>query len=507
MYKIEYLQSKNSSKTCKINGIFLHSAYNPQSESERFVENINIGFKPELIFIIEPALSWCAEPLKKRFPKIKICAIRLLPDFYEYDQLFDYSFYFDEKNLSSFENEVSSCFTEKELCSAFFLEWIPSKKIFDDKIKILYKSIKNIIEKSKASLVTESYFSKRWFKNSIIFNCNIKKTCIFNKGNFPVVICASGPSLNSSISFLKKFRKNYFLIAASSSISVLLNNQIIPDLVLSTDGGFWAKNHLVYDYKKYNFPVALTCESAFPKKLIENATIFPLVYQDGSGSELTKIIFQKLNIPFREAQRNGTVSGTLFSLAETLTDSFIFACGLDLESPAGKQHAEPNRNEISNRKYFFRLKNAESFNSRSRFNSQSLKIYNSWFSNLSEELTTKFFRLSDNYPYSTKLGAIKDVNFDFFEKKLNECSKNSAVNIQKIENPEINENTKTIVRKEIQKYINENENNDKFLFSIFPSEEVLLKKLTNETEIMEMNKKIEKRKKEFFISLKKVLGD
>ena len=505
MHKIEYLESKNGSKTCKINGLFLHSAYNPLQESERFVQSLNVNFNPSVIFIIEPGLSYCVQALKKRFPAKKIICIRLNNFFTGYDTDFDSVFYFDSKNPGDFENSVYSSFSEKVLCSAFFTEWHPSGKIFTEEIKILYKSIKNIIEKAKASLVTESFFSKRWFKNSILFNLYLQNTSHYEKGNIPVVICASGPSLNGSLPLLKKFRSQYFLISASSAISVLLKNNIVPDVEISTDGGYWAKNHLVWDYKNYKIPVALTPESAFPKKLLESQSIIPLLYQDGPGSKLCEKTFKIAGLTFHYAERNGTVSGTMLRLAENLTDSWIFACGLDLESSKEKQHAEPNRNELSGRRNFSRLKNGETVNTCSRFSSSSLNIYRLWFSNLPASCSQKFFRLSDKYKYLNSLGNIRDVNFDFFEEKLKENSGKSLKPIKIIPNCEIDETLKQKIKEEIIIFLENAEKDDSFIYSIFPSDEVYIKKLKDENEIKIMKAKLEKRKKEFFSSIKKIL--
>ena len=98
MYEIKFSEAKNGSKTCRINGLTIHSSYNPELEAERFVSAINIDFKPSKIFIIEPGISYCAEPLKKRFSGIKIFAVRFVNDFSAYDTLFSGAFYFKKEN-------------------------------------------------------------------------------------------------------------------------------------------------------------------------------------------------------------------------------------------------------------------------------------------------------------------------------------------------------------------------------------------------------------------------
>ena len=82
MYEIEFLKAKNNSTTCRINGVLLHSSYNPEAEAKKFVDSTPaISFNPKYILIIEPALSYVIPFLKEKYPETKICAVRFLNDF------------------------------------------------------------------------------------------------------------------------------------------------------------------------------------------------------------------------------------------------------------------------------------------------------------------------------------------------------------------------------------------------------------------------------------------
>lgn len=509
MYEASFFNAKNGSKTVKINNLFLHSSYNPETEAERFVSSIDINFNPSVIFIIEPGLSYCLEPLKKLFPKTNIFSIRFMKDFSFCDGKFSGSFFFDEKNPSLFEEELFNSFSGKILCSALFLEWPNSEKIFKDETKKLSSSIKHVIEKAKAILITEGYFSKRWFKNSIVFNLNLGSIKIINRTEKPVIICASGESLSSSINFLRQYRKSYFLIAASSAINVLLNNKIIPDLAFSTDGGFWAKNHLVYDYEKYSFPVALTPESAFPKKLSEKSSVLPLLYKDGFASRLTEKVLNAFSIPFFYAERNGTVSGTMALFALSLTEKKVFACGLDLEAGKGKQHAEPNRNENFNKRFQNRIKTLETRNASSRFNSKNLDLYRNWFITFGDSFSKRFERLSCNYKFIHNLGNIKDVDFSSFNSYIKELEKSDENFINEKEScfqsRIVNKDEKHKIRKIIKNEVESLKDSKEFLEELFPLETMILKKTKNTEEKEMIRKRIEREKESFIKSIFKLI--
>ena len=67
------------------------------------------------------------------------------------------------------------------------------------------------------------------------------------------MIIASGPSLQVALSSIRKNQASYFLIVLSSAIKCCFENNIIPDLCISTDGGYWAKEHLKILEKFFDF--------------------------------------------------------------------------------------------------------------------------------------------------------------------------------------------------------------------------------------------------------------
>lgn len=414
MYEIEFLKAKNNSTTCRINGVLLHSAYNPEAEAKKFVDSTPaISFNPKYILIIEPALSYVIPFLKEKYPETKICAVRFLNDFQKYDDLFYRTFYYSENEENLFETEINDFFGEDGILYTSFLQWTPTTRIFEKESEKVWSVIKKCINLSQSILNTKAYFSKRWIKNSCNLIKNITKIASIQKGSSDIVICASGNSLKNSISDLKTIRKDVFLIAVSSALSVLTKNNIKPNLVVSTDGGFWAKKHLKALLKNTDIPLAISAESNVTKKIFKNITIIPLHYSDGTGS----FLLEKLQIPYMNAERNGTVSGTAEKLALSITTGNVYFLGLDLTAGIGLQHTEPNELEIENSAADTRINSKESRISKSRFNSNSLKLYENWFSRQNENISKRVFRLSSGFKYPNTLGNIKDI--DFSELKIN----------------------------------------------------------------------------------------
>ncbi len=411
MHSVEFLQAVNGEETSSVDGKFLHSKYNPLREAQTFVSSIQCTYKPSSILILEPGLSYCGRFLKERFPDAKLYALHYTKDFLKNDSVWDRVFFPD--------SDIFFSLGEEELCSCLTLSWPPSDKIFTEESSIVWKNVKEAVLKARDVLYTRSYFSKRWLKNSIIFAARIKNPLVIKKrGKCDIIIAASGPSLKSSIPFIKKFRESFFLISLSSALMPLVKNGIMPDLVLSSDGGYWAKRHLDFAGLNLSEPTglkfALCCEGAFPARILEKNQVLPLAYPDSLGRNF----LEAAGIKDFEAQRNGTVSGTAAIFALNLTEGNVYFCGLDQAATKGFQHCQPNALEELNCAKDFRLSTKESRTSSSRFNSDgSLKIYREWFSSQGGDFSTRVKRLSDNYDFAFGLGKIQDVNWQYFEQK------------------------------------------------------------------------------------------
>lgn len=436
MNEIVFETAKNGSETCSFKGKFLHSKYNPDKEAEIFVENAEIQKNSSFILITEPCISYIAKKIKEKFPESKLAVIRYSHNFDSFNSEFDCVIYLADGN--SVENISKKIFSElitkigetNLLCSTF-LQWVPAANAFPEINEKVWNGIKSAVEYSRTTLFTNSYFSKRWFLNSIKNLVLTENFYQLNRTNLPVIIAASGRSLENCLTFLKNERKRFFLICVSSAISVLLKNNIIPDFVLSTDGGFWAKKHLesLKNYPK--IPIALAIEAACPTFLLKTNPIIILEYCDG----FSKNLLDNLNLRFDPAERNGTVSGTAVLLAQKLTEKNIYVCGLDLHNSKGFQHTLPNALEIFNAKNDNKISGSALRAAKSEFNSGSLKIYENWFSDDKRNFCGRVFRLSKNFPFKNNLNTMKDVDFDFFyknEKKMEKTSeKIKKINIEK----------------------------------------------------------------------------
>jgi hypothetical protein len=143
-----------------------------------------------------------------------------------------------------------------------------------------------------------------------------------------------------------KGRGDIFILAASSSAMALLSRGIVPDLVLSTDGGPWALLHL-YECLRGSAgkaaenggtaaPIAAALSAALPSQCAQ-APILGL----SDNSFWQRLILQRLNIPHLPLPQRGTVSASAIDLALALGSGNIFIAGMDLAVRDIRTHVRP----------------------------------------------------------------------------------------------------------------------------------------------------------------------
>ena len=240
--EIKFQKAKNEELTALIDGHFIHSNYAPSKEAHRFVDNLKIPFLPSWIIILEPALCYAVDFFKQNFPDIKIAGVRYTSQFSEFDKKLDLVLNYSAQN---FKTLLEKSFNEEEILTAFFVSWPASSQIFPDIEKKIWNDIKDTLERAKTLLITREYFEKKWLLNSCRFISSINKIATLKQIiDKDCLIVSSGPSLKPFINLIKNNRQNFFIICLSSAISVCLKENIIPDIFMSTDGGYWAGEHL-----------------------------------------------------------------------------------------------------------------------------------------------------------------------------------------------------------------------------------------------------------------------
>ena len=490
--QITFQTAKNGEETALADNIYLHSSYAPSKEAERFADSLNFPFTPNTIISTEPALSYSVKYLRQKFENVKIGVIRYVKVFEKYNSDFDFVLnYFEHPD---FEAYLESIYDEQQLLTIQFISWNPSARVFVKEDELVWKSIKAAMERSKTLLITRQYSEKKWLYNTAVFFKYIQKPVKLTGAiNKTTIIISSGPSLKSALNVIKANRSKLFVLCLSSAISACLSNKIIPDLCMTTDGGFWAGEHLK-KLRKTDIPLALPSEALCKKELLKKLNILPMVYDDGISKEICNAAD---GLSFIHAVRNGTVSGTALLFAAEYCTEDIYLCGLDMASQKGFQHLQPNELEINNSINDCKINTKEKRLTASELGGASLEIYKNWFCSTPLKLNgRKVYRVINEADKKNSLNWIEDIDEKKFEEKLLSHSNVSNTKLdssplfckQNIDSKKLISNTLLFFKK--------NTDTEQFKKQIFPLDYVSLIHNPSNSEInKKMDSEYEKLKK------------
>jgi len=192
--------------------------------------------------------------------------------------------------------------------------------------------------KESISMITDDYtvqthFGKKWFINTLANLKSSEETVLALKPVHKVQITAAGPGLEKQMNHLISNRNGSTLIATDTSLPVLLENNVIPDMVISIDC-----QHISYHHFMAGYPhdVPLILDLASPPFMTRIARKVFFFTSDHPFSNYVSSHFR--NFP-RIDTSGGNVTHAAVSLAESLGARVIDLYGADFSYPFGKPYA------------------------------------------------------------------------------------------------------------------------------------------------------------------------
>ena len=384
--------SKSGKKSASCNNINLHSPYNPEREAERFIRR-RISSRPITVLLLGPAMNYISKSFIELYPGVRVISVYYHKFFYDADNGFSESsaLYTDDSALHSF---LQSNIDEFDLEGLSIIEWPPSSNIFKQTSERVNTVVKDFFEQLYAGFLTTEYFGKRWIKNSIknyLFHHDIISDFTISK---PVLIIASGPSLEKSLHFIQKHESELYIAALPSSVQFLNEYGIHIDLVITTDAGFYSSYH------NKQIPNISLGKPLIAKSVTARFDPFlshmPAYIFGSNDSYEAHFLLSLFNNP-RFIPSNGTVAGTAFDLILSKKPPYIIFAGLDFSYLDILSHARPHSFyadflSASNRLNPF---NSILFSRHLTFSSTSkaFSTFASWFNYRSSSLQIPVYRL------------------------------------------------------------------------------------------------------------------
>ncbi len=341
---LEFHPSKNGQLSAFSGGIHIHSGINPAKEAEKyFLSKVDISKNtPGLLLLLFPGLNYLYPVIKKYLPAAKIVVVHINHDFFKHSPLSSSDalanagdcVWFPECGIK-LKQFLYSSINETEAKNILTLTWEPVIRAFPSEAKKISAIVEQVLTEYNSNISTTLFFGKKSIKNAIRNILNLESIAFIEPINKPVIITGSGPTLEKSISLIKEKRKSVFLLALSSSCSILEYNGIKPDIVLTTDSGYYAALHLDY---------SINSEQVISAPITANRGRFcgnPLLLLN-QGSFVENHFLRHMQLPFLRINPNGTVAGSAVFLTSLLTDRPVILTGIDFCTHDIKTHCSPH---------------------------------------------------------------------------------------------------------------------------------------------------------------------
>ena len=288
-----------------------------------------------MILIVEPVIGYLIPAIRKKYPAAKIVALHFHTQLHTLCQWnADYNWYTESD--TSLEHFLSSLF--QHLPSPRIAIIIPPYAHYIAQISVtqIRYQISAIIDLMRSDIATVGYFGKKWIKNSIAnFLFYDYNTIANSKERHPICIVGSGTTLNKTIATLFKIQDHALIFALPSAIPCMRAHNVCPDIVVNTDGGFWATAHF-YDYIS---PLRIAMPLTATRELYKYDSS-PFLFDQGFciAHALNNII-QPTSMCLKN---HGTVAATALELAIKMNSPHIFLFGIDGAYINGALHCHPH---------------------------------------------------------------------------------------------------------------------------------------------------------------------
>ncbi len=439
---LDIVSTRSGHPSAVFDGKLLHSKYDPRREAERFLSRIDLS-KAKICILLEPGLDYLSSLIRETDEEFRCISLHCIDELKEQAKS-DHPVYFpsSKETVQSF---LSRHIADLEIPQCIYVDWEPSAHACRDAYTRLRNEVSRFFKLRNASLTTTGLFGRLWFSRILRNYLSIRRLAAPFFEERPVLICASGPSLEKLLPSLPSYRSLFSVWALSSSIDPLLTAGIVPDLIFHTDAGFWAQRNF-HGLRRYllgidegNAPVlAASLTASLHDTDFHTFPVLPIL----SESALESFLLFDDTFPFVYLPSHGTVSGTAYYYALRRCRREVFFAGLDLAFLDIKPHAKghsffPVHLSLSNRYhpihdfYFAHSPIAEGSarklgkDSPYWLQNSALDIYSRWFA--AQETRHGFFRIAASAVITPGFQSLGIADFqkmiDGFSKSKNEKEK------------------------------------------------------------------------------------
>jgi len=396
----------------------IHSTYDPLKEARRFILETCRGENPSCFILLDPGLGYLIRAIRAQFPYSSLICLYFSDTTFQMRRESCETSWHPGADLSLAEF-LRRHLHELDLEGLKIIEWPPITSLFPDEARTVRETLAQVLRELKGSLVTTGSMGRLWIRNTIQNFINLDSTlagdiCFSDK---PIVIAASGPSLEECIPVLKECANTCNLWVLPSAIPAIHENGIVPDLVILTDPGYYSIAYLA-PIKDQGIPVAMPLSAARGVWRITRHKFLLL-----QPNFFEKLLIEKTRLFSTRIPAMGTVAASALDLALHSTRREVVFCGLDLCYSDILSHARPSLQNTLHLSSSSRLKpcysqayseaaDLASLKQSGVRTSLSLVTYAGWFSMMKNEDRKRVYRYR---PSGLKVENLEEIDEPAFK--------------------------------------------------------------------------------------------
>jgi hypothetical protein len=338
---IRVFAARSGAATLTIDGVAIHSAYDPEREAQRFIRDSLGDDVPSTVIVLGEGLGHLTTAVRARYPAVRTIRIVYSQEIFRAaPEGTDLAWHPGaDRGLTGF---LRSHLDEIDVEGLRVIEWPASARLFPAVSLMANRAVRQVAQEMNGSLVTTLASGRLWIRNTFanflsLANPVAGAPCGRAR---PVLIAAPGPTLEHAVSLIREARASFELWALPTSCNLLESAGLSPDLIVMTDGGFYSMHHLQFS--------ALSCPIAMPLSAARGSWNLnrkpgltgPFLLEQPAFFESALLRAAGVTVPI--VPPHGTVAATAIDLALSVTDAPVIVAGLDMCSLDILSHARPN---------------------------------------------------------------------------------------------------------------------------------------------------------------------
>jgi len=231
--------------------IRIHSAYDPERESERSADNFTPG-RASVIIVCGLGLGYHVAALKSRFssmeiivlehdPEVAVIAAEANPGMISGIRIVhspaDLPGIFEKLNMENFRGAATYVHR-------------PSYMLYREFYDSIAADIRQYISSKISDLLTRFEFEEKWVLNILENLKHLESSCpvrnLFGRfRGYPGIIVSAGPSLRYNVDILKEVRDRALILSVDTAVRVLNKRKVRPHIVMTLDAQNYSMKHFL----------------------------------------------------------------------------------------------------------------------------------------------------------------------------------------------------------------------------------------------------------------------